>query len=62
MSDYIWNPSAIPHVNDKEGRKAYRLELIEQIKRLGGRPTKVMGFDKLRKMYSELTAKTKEDE
>ena len=61
MSDYMWNPSAIPNVSDEEGRKAYKQELIEQIRRLGGRPTKVMGLNSLRKMYSELTARTKEE-
>jgi hypothetical protein len=56
---FIFNPGAIPPVDDKEGRKEFKKALLGEIKKLGGKPKLSLGLDKLRRLYSELRAKTR---
>ena len=48
---------AIPGVNDIEGRKAFKKAIMEEIKKLGGRPKGSLGLGSLRREYSKLLAK-----
>lgn len=59
---FIFNPGAIPHVADTEGRKAFKIALLAEIKKLGGRPKLTFGLEKLRELYSDLVAKAKVEE
>jgi hypothetical protein len=59
---YFFNPGAIPGVHDKAGRAEFKKAMIEEIKKLGGRPKESMGFDTLRQMRRELRAKNESPE
>jgi hypothetical protein len=52
-----YQPGAIPGVDDIPGRKAFKKAIIEEIKKLGGRPKESQGLASLRKMMSDLKAK-----
>ena len=54
---YIFNPGAIPHIEDKEGQKAYVKALHAECQKLGGKPKATWGRAKLREMYSQLKQK-----
>lgn len=51
-----FSPGAIPHAEDKEGRKAYKAAILAEIKKLGGKPKASLGLDKLRQLYAQLKA------
>ncbi len=52
-----FHSGAIPHINDKAGREAFKKAVIADIKKLGGKPKESQGLASLRSMRSALKAK-----